>query len=181
LILLAGLIAGIGLGFLILGLVFSGRLFGARLPSLEGGVVDSPQVGQPAPDFELQTLSGQQVQLNSLRGKPVLVNFWATWCAPCIVEMPAIEKYYRKYPGQFYVLAVNADEPAGEVESFLKDKGLTFDILLDPGGKIQSLYRLRGYPTTYVIDSDGVVRKLQIGPLSESQLQEYLSQVGVGG
>jgi thiol-disulfide isomerase/thioredoxin len=135
---------------------------------------------QPAPDFKLETLSGESIQLSELRGKPVVINFWATWCGPCIEEMPTIEKYYHQYKNDFRILAVNDDEPAADVEKFVRDMGLTFDILLDPGAKVQSLYRLRGYPTSFIVDAEGIVRVQHIGPMSEKQLEGYLSEVGVG-
>jgi peroxiredoxin len=94
--------------------------------------------------------------------------------------MPNIQKYYERYPGDFSVLAVNADEPELTVKRFVEDMGLSFDILLDPGGDVQSLYQIRGYPTSYFVDGEGVIRVQHIGFLTEDQLADYLSQVGVG-
>jgi thiol-disulfide isomerase/thioredoxin len=178
---LSGLLIGVGLGVIILfGLGFGDQLFGGGKAAGGGSLADSPFVGSPAPDFQINQLGGQPVRLSDLKGKPVLINFWATWCGPCTAEMPAIQKIYAQYPSQFTVLAVNADEPVSDIKSFLKDKGLTFDILLDPGGKVQSLYRLRGYPTSFFLDADGIVRAEFIGPLSEGQLVDNLKKVGVG-
>jgi peroxiredoxin len=180
-VLMGGLLVGAGLGVMILfGTGFGERLFGTGAPRLGGGAVQSAAVDQPAPDFKLETLSGERIQLSELRGKPVLINFWATWCGPCIEEMPTIEKYYDQYKNDIRVLAVNDDEPLADVEKFVSDQGLTFDILLDPGAKVQSLYRLRGYPTSFIVDSEGIVRVQHIGPMSEKQLEGYLSEVGVG-
>src|SRR5512147_1010533 len=140
LFILSGLLIGIGLGVLILfGLGFGDQFFGGGKSAGVGGLASSPFVGSPAPDFQLNRLDGQSVRLSDLQGKPVLINFWATWCGPCTTEMPAIQKIYEQHPSQFTVLAVNADEPVSDIQSFLKDKGLTFDILLDPGGKVQGL------------------------------------------
>jgi thiol-disulfide isomerase/thioredoxin len=175
-----GLLAGVGLGIFLLVALTQGGLLAGDEPGLEGGSLRSPAVDAPAPDFELERLSGGSLRLSSLQGKPVLVNFWATWCGPCITEMPAIEETYRKYAGQFAVLAVDAGEPAETVAAFVEEQDLTFDVLLDPGSKVQSLYRLRGYPTTFVIDAEGIVRVHHIGPLSENQLADYLMKVGVG-
>jgi thiol-disulfide isomerase/thioredoxin len=181
LILIGGLLVGAGLGMMILLWTgFGERWLGGGTPSLGGGSVPSAAVDQPAPDFELETLSGESLRLSELRGRPVLINFWATWCAPCVLEMPTIEKYYDQYSQQFSVLAVNNDEPAGEVANFVQEMGLSFDILLDPGAKVQNLYRLRGYPTSIVVDAEGILRVQHIGPLSERQLEGYLSKVGVG-
>lgn len=180
LILLAGLLIGIGLGLLILfGLGFGDRLFGTRIPGFAGGEVRSPDVDQPAPDFTLKTLDGRQVRLSDFKGHPVLINFWATWCGPCVEEMPNLEKSYQEHAGEFTILAVNASETPEQIQDFIKNMGLTFDILLDPDNKVQSLYRLRGYPTSFFVDADGVIRVHQIGPLSETQLKTYLQKVGV--
>ncbi len=137
-------------------------------------------VGGRLPDFELANINGERVRLSQRLGKPLIINFWATWCAPCVIEMPNIQKYYNRYEGEFDVLAVNADEPAGPVRSFVDDMGLTFDILLDPGGEIQLLYQIRGYPTSLFVDTDGIIRAQHIGLLTEDQLEGYLAQVGVG-
>jgi thiol-disulfide isomerase/thioredoxin len=180
-ILLAGLLFGAGLGVLILfGFGGASERLGLGKPQMAGAALESPQVGSPAPDFELETLDGERVSLSGLRGRPVLINFWATWCGPCVIEMPNIQEYYEKYPGEFAVLAVNGDEPLREVQKFVEDMGLTFDILLDPGSKVQSLYKLRGFPTSFLVDAEGKILVHHIGTLSEKQLDEYLLKVGVG-
>jgi thiol-disulfide isomerase/thioredoxin len=168
-VLAAGAALGYGFGF------FDGARSLSGLRKLSQA---APEVGSQAPDFELASSSGESIRLGSFLGKPVLVNFWATWCAPCVLEMPNIQKYYEKYPGAFAVIAVNADESQVKVERFVKDMDLTFPAVLDPGSKVQALYRLRGYPTTYFIDSQGVVRFRHIGMLTESQLEEYLGELG---
>jgi peroxiredoxin len=139
----------------------------------------TPRVNSPAPDFELENLAGERVRLSELKGKPVLLNFWATWCAPCVLEMPNIRKFYESYPGQFHVLAVNAGEPRLDVERFAKDMGLPFDVLLDPAGKAQELYQIRGYPASFVVDAQGVIRVQHVGLMTEDNLAEYLLKVGV--
>lgn len=136
-------------------------------------------IGASAPDFKLSGLSGESVSLSDQRGKPVILNFWATWCAPCVIEMPNIQKFYENNPDEFQVLAVNADEPERTVRQFVDDMGLTFKVLLDPGGKIQSLYQIRGYPTSYFIDAQGKIRAQHTGSLTEDQLANYLLLVGV--
>jgi thiol-disulfide isomerase/thioredoxin len=139
-----------------------------------------PIVNAQAPDFALENLTGELVRLSERRGKPVILNFWATWCAPCVIEMPNIHEFYEKYPGQFDVLAVNADESRLDVERFADDMGLTFDVLLDPGGKVQQLYEIRGYPTSFFVDRQGVIRVQHIGLMTEDNLADYLLKVGVG-
>jgi len=138
----------------------------------------APEVGALAPDFELIDLGGESVRISDYLGKPVLVNFWATWCAPCVLEMPNIQKYYERHPGAFSVIAVNADESRNTVDGFVQDMGLTFPVVLDPGSKVQTLYRLLGYPTTYFLDAEGVVQFRHIGLLREKDLEEYLVKMG---
>lgn len=137
----------------------------------------APEVGALAPDFTLQTVSGDSLSLSDLRGQVVLINFWATWCGPCRLEMPAIQARYND--GGFAVLAVNFDESAPQVQTFVDEFEITFPALLDPGGNVQELYRVRGYPTTFFVDADGVIRVVHIGGMSEEQLDTYLAQMGV--
>lgn len=119
----------------------------------------------PAPDFTLPALSGGTLRLSDLRGKVVLLNFWATWCVPCRTEMPAIETLYQRYKDQgLEVLAVNLDvlSTAG-VEAFVKEVGVTFPIILDPSWGTARAYRVFGLPTTYLIDRAGNVVVREVG------------------
>lgn len=171
--------AYLGSGLLIwLGVVALAFVVAEFVGSDEGVAVAS--INTRAPDFELENLNGERIRLSQLRGKPVVLNFWATWCAPCVIEMPIIQRSYEKYPGQFHVLAINADEPHLKVERFVEDIGLTFEVLLDPGGAIQELYQIRGYPTSYFVDAEGIIRNTHIGTLTADQLSDYLIEFGVG-
>lgn len=182
----------VGLGLLI-GLVGGAVvLFGLPvLPALGGPKVSNPTgptatpapaavVGAPAPDFTLKDLSGNDVTLSSLKGQVVLVNFWATWCAPCRFEMPALQQRYEALKDQgLMVLAVDADEPIEDVAPFVDAYKLTFTVLLDPGATVNDLYRIRGYPTTFFVDREGMIGKLHLGPLTEEQLDGYLRDLGI--
>jgi peroxiredoxin len=146
------------------------------------GALDSgtPAKGEPAPDFALPTLDGEQVRLSSLRGTPVVLNFWATWCAPCKAEMPEIEAAYAGAQGEFVVLAVNSEGTPTNMArrlagDFRDEMELSFPILLDsPSTEVYNQYRLRGLPDTFFIDRDGIIRDVVIGPLTESALREKL-------
>jgi len=176
---LLGILIITGVSGLIIGL-FSPRWFSEIIGiSFKQETSTGIDVGSLAPDFALSSISGEMIQLNQLQGKPVLINFWATWCAPCVIEMPNIQKYYKEFDHQFEVLAVNAGEKNLTVEQFANALGIEFPVLLDPDNKIQLLYRVRGYPTTYVLDADGIIRAQHIGLLGESQIEEYLALVGV--
>jgi cytochrome c biogenesis protein CcmG/thiol:disulfide interchange protein DsbE len=178
----AGLLIGLALGlvyfFGIPSKEESGLLLQPENPS--GTLLPGPYVGAPAPDLTGVTVDGRQVSLKDLRGRVVVLNFWATWCAPCREEMPALEARYEKYKDDgLVVLAIDFDEPAEDVRAFQDQLGLTFPVLLDPGAKIQQLYRVRGYPTSYFVDRDGTIQVQHIGVMFEDQLDGYLTQLGV--
>lgn len=139
----------------------------------------APQTGARAPDFDLQDVQGNQARLSDFRGTPVMINFWATWCSPCRIEMPSIQARYDQHRPGLVVLAVNFDEPVELVRTFVDEFGLTFPVLLDPGAVVQDAYEIRGYPTSFFLDEDGVIRAVHVGILSEEQLDGYLRQLGV--
>ena len=180
LILTAGLLVGAGLAiFIFFGLDLADKNIG-KVDDIPGvSLPESAAVGSRAPDFELTNLANETVKLSKLRGKIVVINFWATWCEPCKVEMPFIEELYRRPQSTLEILAVNFDEPTQQVEQFVDEYQLSFPVLLDPGGDVQSLYRVRGYPTTFVVDEAGVIQFHHVGLITESQLEHYLTQLGV--
>jgi peroxiredoxin len=141
----------------------------------------APVVGARAPDFALVSLEGDSYHLTDLRGQAVALNFWATWCEPCEAEMPLFDAAREKYAEEgFVVLGIDADEPANLVADFRDRVGVGFPLLLDPGGEAQQLYRVRGYPTTFFIDREGVIQAQQVGILSNAQLERYLGSLGIG-
>lgn len=120
--------------------------------------------GTRAPEFHAVTLDTppRQKSLADYKGQVLLVNIWATWCQPCRVEMPSIERLYRTYgPKGLRVVAVSIDDPGTEpaIRAFVHDMGMTFDVLHDPAGKIEHEYQATGYPETVIIGKDGVIRK----------------------
>jgi thiol-disulfide isomerase/thioredoxin len=182
LILLAGLSIGAGFGiFLYFGLGVGRQVSGNQSLSSGRQLIAAPNIGFSAPDFELEDINGKTWQLSDQQGKVTLLNFWATWCAPCRLEMPVIQERAEQYPSQLSVLAINFDESPDKVRNFVDELGLRFAVLLDPGAKVQDLYQVRGYPTSIFVDEMGKVRIQHIGILSEDQLDEYLQELGVGG
>lgn len=143
-------------------------------PAAEGEIVPGVNVGDTAVDFTLTTLDGQTVKLSDYRGKKVLLNFWATWCPPCKVEMPHMEKFYKDYQDkQVVILGVNlahTESSVEDVQRFVKNYGLTFPIVSDEKGKISSRYQVVAYPTSYVIDSQGVIRNKFQGAINEEMM-----------
>lgn len=113
----------------------------------------------PAPDFTLNSLNGKKVSLKDFRGKAVFLNFWATWCPPCVVEMPSMENLHKRFKDKgLVVIAVNSEESEKKVGKFIKKKGYTFLVLLDSDGSVTGeSYRAVGFPTTYLIDRRGMV------------------------
>lgn len=182
LILLAGLLVGAGLAILIFkGFDLSRRDELSELDAPIPGVAlpESAAVDSFAPDFELKNLDGETLKLSDLRGKIVLINFWATWCEPCKVEMPLFEERYQLAGSDLEILAVNFDESEQEVSQFVDEFNLSFPVLLDPGGEVQNLYRVRGYPTTFVVSEEGIIQYHHIGLFTEGQLDQYLTRLGV--
>jgi len=139
----------------------------------------SPKVGSRAPDFRLQDMSGQTVSLNDFRGKPVLLNFWATWCGPCRGEMPYMEQVYREWKSLGLVLyAVNIGESASQVSDFLDYYILTMPVLLDTGQATATKYAITGIPTTYFIDKDGIIRGKVIGAFPDKEsIEPYIREI----
>ncbi|HMI56020.1 MAG TPA: TlpA disulfide reductase family protein [Gemmatimonadaceae bacterium] len=121
-------------------------------------------LGSKAPDFKAMTLDSipRQKTLADYRGRVLMINVWATWCLPCRVEMPSIEALHKAYgPKGLKVVAVSIDDPGTEetIRAFAKQYGLTFEILHDPKGAITDAYDITGYPETFIIGKDGVIRK----------------------
>jgi peroxiredoxin len=119
------------------------------------------KVGEEAPNFQLRDLEGNVIVLSRLRGKVVLVNFWATWCGPCRVEMPAMEQLYRTFSRQdFEILAVSTDpQGAAVTRPFQQELGLTFPILHDAEFRVGLAYGARTLPMSFVVDRNGLVRQ----------------------
>jgi len=119
---------------------------------------------QAAPDFTLRSLSGENLRLQEYRGKVVLINFWASWCAPCREEMPLLEQIHQRYePLGFTLLGVNVEENSSDAVSWLKDRPVSFPILFDPENGVSKLYDVVAMPSTVIVDRQGNVRFLHHG------------------
>ncbi|MBT9166633.1 MAG: Thiol-disulfide oxidoreductase ResA [Chloroflexi bacterium] len=123
-----------------------------------------PQVGKLAPAFTLPAIDGQDISLHNLRGKAVLLNFWATWCPSCRAEKPHLIAAYNDFADRGVVmLGVNIGESPSLVREYVIQKGIPFPVLLDTETQVASLYQVRGIPTTFLIDGQGVIREVRIG------------------
>lgn len=145
--------------------------------SLQGDELPvAPEINAIAPPFVLNELSGKQINLLTLRGKPVIINFWATWCDPCRAEMPALQMVYDKYQERsLHILAVNLGERTTAVREWQQTMGLTFDLLLDPPQAIAALYQLRGQPSTYILSPDGIITHIFYGPVAITTLETAIA------
>ena len=142
---------------------------------------EGTQVGNLAPDFQLQGLDGQTVSLSDFRGEPVLVNFWATWCGPCRSEMPFIQEIFDG--GEWSdkgltILAVDIGESLYTVKEFLDSNMLSFPVLLDTKQDVALKYNIRALPTTFLIDKDGVIQGIKFGAFSSKEdIEKNLSKI----
>lgn len=134
--------------------------------------------GDTAPDFTAQLANGDSITLSEQTDKVVLLNFWATWCGPCVGEMPAFEKLAEEYQDEVVVLAVNCLEDEETVNQFIEENGYTFSIAYDVDGSINAKYPTSGIPYTLVIGKDGVIKKIYLGAQdAETQYNEYKNAI----
>ena len=145
------------------------------------GAISAPQKGFLAPDFTLETGDGETIRLSDLRGSPVVVNVWTSWCPPCREEMPALQRVYRDYQDQgVVILGLNStsQDTRDAALSFAAEQGLSFPILLDEGGEATRLYKVRALPTTFFIDAQGTIQEVIAGgPMSEALLRIRVEQL----
>ena len=139
------------------------------------------QVGNLAPNFQFQNPDGQTVALSDLQGRPVMLNFWATWCGPCRIEMPFIQEVFedKVWSDQgLILLTVNGGESPAKVERFMRDNSHSFPVLIDGKSNVSRAYNVRGIPTTFFIDKDGIIQDIKIGAfLSKTEIDERLSKI----
>ncbi len=140
-----------------------------------------PAPGRPTPDFQLQSLDGQTVSLSALKGRPVLINFWATWCVPCRMEIPVLQQLAEDAEWKergLVVLAVNLGEPPSLVREFVEAFGISFTVLLDANLEVAVAYNAAAIPVTYFIDKDGIINDIKVGAiLSRADLELRLKKL----
>ncbi len=172
---------------LLIGFVLGGIIgWGILAPSLApretvsgAGRQRPPERGLPIGDFELTRLDGERIRLSDFRGMPVVINFWASWCEPCKKEMPVFQVVFSERPEEFVILAVNPEEGRETAEDFVESMGLTFPILLDENKEMQKQLMVRGLPTTFFVDAEGVLRAQHVGELNRQLFLDYLAKIGV--
>jgi len=178
--LLAGLAIGLGIGLAWFFGFGPGKEILMKWFGNDGSsVLLAPEKNQMVADFSLTDLSGSEIRLEDLKGKPILINFWASWCVPCREEMPLLEKYFKKYPLGIQMVAVNDGESEAVVRAFADELDLSFPILLDPQSEISRQYNVLGLPSTFFIDEGGILKFQHTGILTEEQLLKYLNELGI--
>ncbi|MFL5732454.1 MAG: redoxin domain-containing protein [Chloroflexia bacterium] len=150
----------------------------ARIDRLKSaGSGPAPSIGSEAPDFTLRDLSGKEIKLSSLKGRPVMLNFWATWCPPCRSEIPTLVQTYNEThkPGDPYeIVGIATQSDLQTIQAFAKEFGIQFPIVSDTENRITDLYHVLPIPTSFFIDKYGIIRDIQIGPVDRPQLEKWL-------
>jgi thiol-disulfide isomerase/thioredoxin len=157
---------------------FSRNSFGNQVIGTE--IIQAPTKGFLAPDFSLTTITGEEIQLSSLKGRPVIINFWASWCPPCRSEMPLLDKLQQQYQEQnLAILAVNASNQDNieVVQNFVAQGELSLPILMDVTGKVMNMYNTRVLPSTYFVNSEGIIQNVIIGGMNEATLRIQIEKM----
>ncbi len=136
-----------------------------------------PAVGHPAPDFVLTTLDGAEFRLSDHRGTPVVLNFWATWCGPCQRELPELQAAAERWNGNVLIVGVDQAEEAEVVQRYVDELGLTFPIPMDEETDVAQRYNVRGLPTTFFIDGEGIIRSVWAGEMNSVTLAEHVVKI----
>jgi len=144
------------------------------LYSLPDGRPVAAEIGALAPPLTLMSVHGEQISTDSLTERIVILNYWATWCAPCQIEMPALQELTERYPAALTVLGINAGEAPDAIRAWREHFGLTFPLLLDPDGATARDYRLRGQPTTVIVAPGGIIHKIIYGPADIGSLEQAI-------
>ena len=146
--------------------------------SLVTGPSAALQVGQPAPEFQLTTFSGDTISLSGLRGQVVVLNFFASWCNPCRQEAPDLQQAWREYEGQgVQFLGIAYKDAASKAQAFLAEFDTTYPSALDPGSRVSRDYGVTGVPETYIIDQEGLLVRHVLGAVSAAELRQEIDKV----
>jgi thiol-disulfide isomerase/thioredoxin len=135
------------------------------------------QIGQPAPKFKLPDLNGREVTLDQFKGRVVLLDFWATWCGPCRMTMPIMERLQKEYSSTLVLLAINLQDPKESVKEYIYKQGIKSQILLDEEGSVGEAYGTSSIPMSVLIDKQGIVRDVQMGFDPRSTISRLRSEI----
>ncbi len=160
-------------------MAYSRTLVGQNLAGSAANLEPAPIKGHPAPDFALKTLDGKTIRLSEYRGKPVLVNFWATWCGPCRAEFPDFQKAWTDNADKLVIIGVNntTTDDKTQIPAFLDEYGITFPVVLDESGDTAKAYNILGLPTSVFVDRNGTVNEVFTGPLNKAYIEAKLGEL----
>ncbi len=140
-------------------------------------LTEAPLAGYLAPDFTLPTIQGEWVTLSDLRGRPVVLNFWATWCPPCRAEIPDIQRVHERLGHRVHILGVDQGEMANVITPFGLEMGITYPLLVDADSQVNRAYGINALPTTLFVDAEGVVREVFTGILNRAILESRIEKL----
>lgn len=164
--------------FVVAGMIYTGAKHSRRLGPVEEQAMQGDLRGKPAPDFELTALDGKKVKLSDLRGKAVLVNFWATWCGPCKIEMPWLVDLQQKYSAKgLVVLGISVDEGSSDkIAAYAKEMGVNYTVLRSTDAVSDSYGGIDGLPTTFYVNRDGVIIDQAAGLVSKDTIEDDINR-----
>lgn len=172
----------LGIGFILLSIVVLYSMLSRAVTSTPGPVSDGENyvvpvpVNYPAPELELENITGEVESLNDFHGQVVLVNNWATWCPPCKAEMPTLANYFNAHVDEgFMVIAIEAGDPRDQVAQFTEDFDLPFKVWLDPSSKALNAFRNGNLPSSYVVDRNGTIRYAWTGEINREMLEKFVT------
>lgn len=176
-VVLIAVVLAVGIGWM----AFSRSLVGGH-SAANTQLEAAPVAGHPAPDFELLSPDGETIHLSDHFGRPVIVNFWATWCGPCRAEFPEFQQAAVDNADRLVIIGVNSTsaDDADAVPGFLDEFGVTFPIALDTSGDVVDEYGVRGLPTTVFINSDGIINEVFTGPLNKAYIETKIDELQAG-
>jgi peroxiredoxin len=157
-------------------IVYSRSLVSQAASVSSANLEPAPIKGHPAPDFALKTLDGKTIRLSDYKGKPVLLNFWATWCGPCRAEFPDFQRAWTDNANQLVIIGINntTTDDKAQIPAFLDEFGVTFPIVLDESGDTAKAYNILGLPTSIFVDRNGLVNELFTGPINKAYIEAKL-------
>ncbi|MBT3189065.1 MAG: TlpA family protein disulfide reductase [Anaerolineae bacterium] len=173
LILVVGVLAGI--------FYFQTQSSTANQVNSTDGLVTGTSIGEIATDFRGTTLEGETISLSDYRGKIVMINDFATWCGPCLLETPHLVELYNAKKDEVEIIALNMQEKESDVAGYQDEFNITYSLVMDPNGELtEGIYRPIGLPTSWFIDPEGVVRYVHSGPLTAPMLEEVIAALNEG-
>ncbi len=157
----------------------SGSTAGQPTPGQQGDIFAGlPKEGQRAPNATLVDLQGSQLKISDFRGRPLIINFWATWCPPCRAEIPELDAVYREHRDKgLEVLGIDYGEDSQTVQGFLKGMEVSYRIVLDPYDEAADGYRIAALPTSFFVDSEGIIRAVHLGGMDRQAIEQKLAKI----